>query len=171
MAPPISDQRRLLARSAFHFTLVAGALAPPFRAFVAYDDSSIHPAIGLAMFAYLAVVVWWVTRQARSTRSSRPSSLMDQYVTAGVRSGAIGGVLYIGGILAPLFLWNTKIALFGPKAFEYNLIGEEWAFVWMAAIVVAIGTILGAILGGAIAVIDRTLIAIAHWIRPAPSSR
>jgi len=91
-------------------------------------------------------------------------------VARGVQWGSIGGALYIGGILAPLFVWNLKIALFGPDPHGWALVGEEWAFVWIAAILVSAGTLVGAALGGVVAIIDRTLLQFADWIRASPDS-
>lgn len=156
----MSDRQRLLILAAFHYALVAAALTPPFLLFVAYDSAM----VGAAMLVYLAVVVWWITRRAHSRLPFHPRSRMDAYITAGVRWGAIGGALYSGGILAPLLIWSTKIALFGPHPHEVPLLWEEWAFVWMAAIVVFVGTFAGTILGGVISIIDRGLLAVAHRI-------
>ena len=166
----MSDTQRTLALSAFHYALVAAAATPPFLALVAYEGSRVHPVLGLAMLGYLAVVVWWVTGQARRRVRGERGSLIDAYLTTGIRSGVIGGGLYVGGVLSPLFIWSAKIALFGPHPHEVALPWEEWAFVWIAAILITVGILLAAVLGGALAIIDRTLVAIAHWA-PRTNSR
>lgn len=161
----MSDRRRLLALSALHTLLTASVVVLPVRALVAYAGSTIHPVIGFTLLAYLAFVTTCTTRHAISKLPQSPRSLVDAYITTGVRWGSIGGALYAGGILVLPFIWATKIALFGPHTGEYNLVGGQWAFVWMMAIPFFASIFLGAILGGAISLVDRTLLAIAHWTR------
>ena len=81
------DQRRLLALSTFHFVLVAAALTPPFWTFA---TPSIHPTVGVAMLAYLAVVAWRVTRRARASLPADPRSRIDAYVTVFIGRGGFG---------------------------------------------------------------------------------
>lgn len=171
----MSDTQRTLALSAFHSLLAATALAPLLLALVAIEGTTLHPAVALALLAYLVLVTWLATHRARLKLQSKPRSLIDAYITAGARWGGIGGALYLWGLLGLLFVWGVKTAPLGPEPDEYALVGGKWAFLWLTAILVplggAIGFVVGAIPGGVIAIIDRTLLPIANWIRATPNSR
>lgn len=167
----MSEQRRLLALTAFHALLLVPPIGAVVFSVVASAGEDLAPALAWVLLAYLAVVIWWATRHAISKLPGPPRSVIDAYIAAGIRSGAIAGALYVGGILAPLFIWNTKVALFGPDPYEPAFVGGEWAFVWIAAILIAVGVVAGIALGGVIAIIDRALLAIAHSIRAAANSR
>ena len=168
-ARPMPASRRLVALSAVHFLVAAVVLTPMFRVLVSLDGSSTNAplVVDLALLSYLAVVTWWVTRRVASKPPKSPRFAIDPYVIAGARSGGIGGVLYLWGILAVMFVWGVKFALFGPHPYEWALVWEEWAFLWLTAVLIPVlgltGFLLGAILGGVLATIDRTLVAIAHW--------
>lgn len=164
----MSDTQRTLALAGLHTLIAAAALTPAYRAFEASDYSDIPLIVDLSMLTLLALVTWWTTRHAFSNLPKSPRSLIDTYITAGVRSGALGGLLYGQALL---LFWVVvgfvAVTYFPDENRRYNLIGGRYAFVWMAALasplIAVAGATIGAILGGVIATIDRTLVAIAHW--------
>lgn len=172
----MSDTQRTLALSTLHTLLAAAVLTPVYRAFEAWNDYDISLIVDLSILALLALVTWWTTRRALSKLPTSPRSLIDTYITAGVRSGALGGLLYGQALL---LFWVVvafvAVTYFPDGNRRYNLIGGRYAFVWMAALASPLfavaGAVSGAALGGAIAIIDRTLLAIAHWIRALTNSR
>lgn len=147
---------------------MASAATIAFGAVASFEGSAASRwAVALAI-AELTVVVWWATTHALARHADGSRSSLDGFLGSGVRWGAIAGVVLWSALVVTWVLSGLVAVLFvePPSTHRYNLVGGEYAFVWLSALALVPGALVaastGAALGGVIGIIDRMLLVVAH---------
>ena len=168
---------RATALAAFHLVLVVAALTIIVSAVASFDGGGASRWAAALAIAELAIVVWWATRRVLAWHAGGRRSSLDGFLGSGVRWGATAGVVLWTALLATWVILGLVSILFfePPSNRRYNLVGGEYAFLWLSALALVPGGLIaastGAALGGVIGIIDRVLLTIAHWRLVSPRSR
>ncbi len=155
--------------------LVAAVSAATLSTLVTIEED-LHPSVLPISVVGLAVVAWWATGRAVSGLPSASRSAIDAFIWAGVRWGATAAAIYWFGALTLLILFGgVAVFFFETDGARYNMVGGRYAFAVVPLVVALPGALvavsIGAALGGVIAIIDRGLVAVAHWVFGEASSR
>lgn len=157
---------RATALAAFHLVLVVTALTIVFGAVASFDGNGASLWAAALAIAELALVVWWATTRVLAKHADGSRSSLDGFLGSGVRWGATAGVALWAVLVATWVVLGLVSVLFfePPPNRRYNLVGEEYAFLWLSALALVPGALVGAstgaAIGGVIGIIDRTLLVI-----------
>jgi hypothetical protein len=171
---------RATVRSRVVTTLHLALVGPLFVAWAIaiFGRGSVTGALPLAIWAAELTALWlvmcWCTDRAL-LGFDVTAPRVDELITAGVRWGAATGVLLLWGNALALLLIGTIGVVVGPQPDEYALAGEEWAYLWICAVVATVGALLagliGAGLGGVTGIIDHAVLTVANWSFRRPRSQ
>lgn len=160
--PTASATTRL---TAFHLLLVVTALTVVFGAVASFEGDVAWWAVALAI-GELTLVVRWATGRVLTRHAEGERSSLDGFLGSGVRWGAIAGVALWTALLATWVVLGLGAVLFSlrDETTEDNLVGGEYAFVWLSVLALVPGALIaastGAAIGGVIGIIDRMLVVI-----------